>query len=120
MSTSTRKFIELKRKADALPPEERTVLQAEVQRELDEQIQTYERSLRDVRRARKMTQVELAGALDVSQAQVSRIEGQADLYLSTLVRYVEAMGGRLELSARFADDDEPVALTIGEIAKAGA
>jgi hypothetical protein len=47
--------------------------------------------------------VQLAAALGVSQAQVSRIENQTDLYLSTLRSYVEAMGGELQLRAVFPD-----------------
>lgn len=47
----------------------------------------------------------------MSQAQVSRIEHQADLYLSTLVSYLEALGGRLELTAIF--DGARVPITIG-------
>jgi transcriptional regulator with XRE-family HTH domain len=46
-----------------------------------------------------MTQQELADKLRVTQAQVSNIERGADLYLSTLRRYVGALGGRLELTA---------------------
>ena len=56
-----------------------------------------------MRHARRLTQVQLATALGVSQAQVSRIENQADLYLSTLRSYVEAMGGELQLRAVFPD-----------------
>jgi transcriptional regulator with XRE-family HTH domain len=66
-----------------------------------QEIADYEATLADVRRARKMTQEQLANALDVSQAQVSRVERQADLHLSTLRSYIEAMGGELVLVARF-------------------
>jgi len=50
-----------------------------------------------------LTQVELARKLGLAQATVSKVEGQADLYLSTLRRYIEAMGGYLELRAVFPD-----------------
>lgn len=50
-----------------------------------------------------LTQNQLAAALQVSQAQVSRIENQADLYLSTLRSYIAAMGGELQLRAVFPD-----------------
>ena len=65
--------------------------------------QDYLRTLSQLRHARRLTQVQLAAALGVSQAQVSRIENQADLYLSTLRSYVEAMGGELQLHAVFPD-----------------
>ena len=64
--------------------------------------------------ARALTQAQLAKALNVSQAQVSRIEHQADLYLSTLESYIAAMGGSLELVAVF--DDTRVVLTLSELA----
>ncbi len=62
-----------------------------------------------LREARGTTQVELAGALGVTQANVSRIEHQDDLYLSTLREYVEALGGHLQVAAIF--DDQTILLT---------
>jgi hypothetical protein len=53
--------------------------------------------LDEVRRARQMTQVALAQALGVNQGEVSKIEHRTDVYLRTLVSYVEALGGRLEI-----------------------
>jgi hypothetical protein len=52
-----------------------------------------------------MTQVALAKQLNMVQPSVSRLERQADLYVSTLRRYVEALGGRLEIHAVFPDLD---------------
>jgi DNA-binding XRE family transcriptional regulator len=70
------------------------------------------RRLADVRRARDLTQQELARTLDVSQAQVSRIEHQADLYLSTLAGYIQAMGGHLELVGVFEDTGMRVPIAV--------
>lgn len=58
-----------------------------------------------LRRQLDVTQEELAGALGTSQASVSKLERRSDIYLSTLRRYVEAMGGELEITARFPDGD---------------
>jgi len=58
-------------------------------------------ALAELRGHREVTQQELAALLDVTQANVSRIEHEDDLYLSTLRNYVEALGGRLELRAVF-------------------
>jgi DNA-binding XRE family transcriptional regulator len=58
-------------------------------------------TLKDLREAFAHTQVELAQSLGVGQDTISRIERRSDMLLSTLRRYVEAMGGRLELVARF-------------------
>ena len=60
-------------------------------------------TLAELRKARELTQVALANALETTQSGVSRIEHQTDLYLSTLRSYIEAMGGSLELSAVFPD-----------------
>ncbi len=54
-----------------------------------------------LREARGMTQREVAGTLDVSQANILRIEHEDDLYLSTLSGYVAALGDRLKLRAVF-------------------
>jgi len=76
-------------------------LQAEASRQLAREDAAYFRTLGEVRRARALTQAELARKLGLAQASVSKVEGQADLYLSTLRRYIEAMGGYLELRAVF-------------------
>jgi len=60
-------------------------------------------SLHEARAERRLTQGDVAVALEVTQANVSRIERQDDLYLSTLEEYVAALGGRLELHAVFPD-----------------
>ena len=57
--------------------------------------------LGDIREAVGKTQVELAAELRLGQGSVSKIERAADMYLSTLRRYVEALGGELEVLARF-------------------
>jgi DNA-binding XRE family transcriptional regulator len=62
-----------------------------------------ELSLRDVRRAHKLTQASVAKALGISQDQVSRLEQRSDLLLSTLRKYVESMGGHLSIIAEFPD-----------------
>ena len=59
--------------------------------------------LADLRRARELTQQQLAGELNVNQAWISKVERQTDMYLSTLRAYVEATGGELEIIARFND-----------------
>ena len=69
-----------------------------------------EMSQRDLRKARKQTQVRVAKELGINQENVSRIEKRSDLLLSTLSGYVEAMGGTLRLVAEF-PDRPPVALT---------
>lgn len=60
-------------------------------------------SLVELRQALERTQEELAASLGVGQDTVSRIERRSDILLSTLRRYVEGVGGKLELVARFPD-----------------
>lgn len=60
-------------------------------------------TLKDLRHAVERTQEELATSLGVGQDTISRIERRSDMLLSTLRRYVEAMGGKLELVAEFPD-----------------
>lgn len=58
-------------------------------------------ALAEVRRLLGLSQVEVAGQMGVSQAQVARCESRGDMYLTTLRRYIEALGGELELVAHF-------------------
>jgi transcriptional regulator with XRE-family HTH domain len=59
--------------------------------------------LNELRAARKMTQEKLAENLHVKQAAVSKLERRADMYVSTLREFISAMGGELEITARFPD-----------------
>ncbi|WP_244645537.1 XRE family transcriptional regulator [Salinarimonas ramus] len=68
-----------------------------------------EMTLDELREARKRSQAELASVLGVGQPAVAKMERRADMYVSNLRRYVEALGGRLEITARF--DDTEVAIT---------
>ncbi len=62
-----------------------------------------EMTLRELRKARQLTQARVAAELGISQDGVSRLEQRSDLLLSTLRKTVEAMGGSLTLIARFPD-----------------
>ena len=61
--------------------------------------------LGELRIALGITQVELAGKLGMSQGNVSELERREDLFLSSLRSYVEGLGGHLELTAVFGDDE---------------
>lgn len=69
-----------------------------------------ELTLRQLRRARKLTQVKIAKKLGITQDSVSRLEKRSDLLLSTLRKTVKAMGGKLSLVAEF-PDRAPVVLS---------
>src|SRR5438132_5718227 len=74
------------------------------------QLVAEEMTLRELRRARKLTQVRMAKALGITQDSVSRLEKRSDLLLSTLRKTVKAMGGNLSLVAEF-PDRPPVVLS---------
>jgi len=57
--------------------------------------------LADIREAIGQTQLVMAAKLKLGQASVSKIESATDMYLSTLRRYIEALGGELVISAKF-------------------
>jgi len=75
-----------------------------------DQLVAEEMTLRELRRARKLTQARLAKAQGVSQDSVSRLEQRSDLLLSTLKKTLSAMGGRLSLVVQF-EDRPPVILS---------
>jgi transcriptional regulator with XRE-family HTH domain len=74
------------------------------------QLIAEEMTLRELRHARKLTQVRIAKTLGITQDSVSRLEKRSDLLLSTLRKTVEAMGGSLSLIAEF-PDRAPVVLS---------
>jgi len=57
--------------------------------------------LKELRQARALSQEELADVLGLNQATISKLERRTDMYLSSLRRFVEAMGGELEITASF-------------------
>lgn len=71
--------------------------------------------LYELRQARHLSQRELADVLRVQQGSISKMERRTDMYLSTLRRFVEAMGGVLEITARFPDGTIRIE-SLGEIA----
>src|SRR5580658_11146117 len=92
--TGRRRFSELVAK---MPPERRT----RVGRMTDELRQ--EMDLTQLRTARQLSQAALGELLHVEQPAIARLEKRTDMYVSTLRRFIEAMGGELEITARFRD-----------------
>jgi predicted transcriptional regulator len=58
-------------------------------------------ALEELRDALRLTQQHLAETLQVDQSAISKLERRTDMYVSTLERFIEAMGGRLEIRAVF-------------------
>jgi transcriptional regulator with XRE-family HTH domain len=58
-------------------------------------------ALQELRRARELSQAQLAETLGEKQPNISQLEQRTDMYVSTLRKYIEAMGGELDIIARF-------------------
>jgi transcriptional regulator with XRE-family HTH domain len=80
----------------ALPKKDRRAIEKRA-----EELIAEEATLRQLREARERSQEEVGQKLHIKQAAVSKLERRADMYLSTLRSYIEAMGGKLEIIARF-------------------
>ena len=65
--------------------------------------------LHELRRARTLTQQDLADTLQVSQPAVAKLEQRTDVYVSSLRSYIEAVGGKLKIIAEFPEGE--VAIT---------
>lgn len=85
---------------------------AENKRRVQEELQRM--ALEELRSARQLTQADLAEMLDVPQSSISRIEQRADMYLSTLRNYIQAVGGELRIQAVFPDGGTVVVDRFGE------
>lgn len=95
--SARKNFTNLKREVEA-NPERRARLDRERQF-----VRTI-LGLTAMREARGATQRQIAEAWDVSQANVSQIEHTQDIFLSTLSKYIAALGGQIEVRAVFPDE----------------
>ncbi len=70
-----------------------------------------EMNLRSLREMSGKTQHDIAEASEMAQSEISKVERRGDHLLSTLRRYVEALGGELEVRAVFDGGHKTVKLT---------
>ena len=77
------------------------------------QIIAEELALRELRKLRQVTQEEVARRLGGRQVYISRLERRADMKLSTLKNYVEAIGGELQLVVTFPEGTEALIKDLG-------
>jgi len=89
-----KKFAELRAK---MSPESRDRAQVKAKEMLAEM------PLNELRQARGLSQATLAKVLNVQQPSIAKMEHRTDMYLSTLRSHIEAMGGMLDIVARFPD-----------------
>ena len=91
-----RKFSELE---DAMDPKQLARAKAEAKEMMAAMVLT------ELRKHSDLTQEELAEKLGIKQPTLSRLEGQSDMQISTLCRFIEAIGGNLELIAHLPNGD---------------
>ena len=84
---------------DRMPKKRRS----RIQRGADQMLR--EITLQELRKAFELTQQDMAAALDVNQAAISKMEGQSDMHISTLRKLLATMGARLKLVAQFPDGE---------------
>lgn len=89
-----KKFAELRAK---MAPEAQARVEVKAQELLAEM------PLNELRRARGLSQKVLAEVLHVQQPSIAKMEKRTDMYISTLRSHIEAMGGQLDVIARFPD-----------------
>ncbi len=91
-----RNFKDLQKK---MSPQRRTRVEERVQQAIKQM------ALDELRSAREFTQAELSQVLKVDQGSISKLERRTDMYIGTLRRYIEAMGGSLQIRAVFPDGE---------------
>ncbi len=91
-------------------PDERALTDAAVM----EKVERLDRvtKIEQLRRARSLSQQQIAEQLGTNQGAISRLERQTDFYLSTLGRFVHALGGTLKIVVQFDDADAPIELDL--------
>lgn len=84
-------------KQSQLGPDVEARVRARVRAKVDEL------TLKAMRQELELTQVEVGRSAEMTQSELSRLEARSDHLTSTLRRYVEALGGKLEITAVFGD-----------------
>jgi len=74
-----------------------------IETKADKYIKEY-KTLQDFRKALGFTQTDIADKQGVKQVNISNLEKRRDMHISTLKKYVEALGCELEINIRVADD----------------
>jgi predicted transcriptional regulator len=95
-----KKFLELREKMSS---ERRARIDEKVKKTLAEM------PLNELRNARGLSQKMLAETLHIQQPAIAKLEKRTDMYISTLRSHIQAMGGELEVIARFPDGDVKIA-----------
>ena len=103
----------LKDRLNKLPSARRAKVEARA-----DELLADEMSLKDLRKARELTQEHMAELLGIGQEGISRLEKRSDLLISILRNYVARMGGQLELVVRFPDRPAVLLQDLAELSTA--
>jgi DNA-binding Xre family transcriptional regulator len=90
----TRNFRQL---IEAMPPARRQ----KIEKRFEESLAAM--PLDELRKARELTQLQLAEIMGLQESEISKVEHRSDVSVSALAEYIEALGGRLEIRAVFPD-----------------
>ena len=97
-------------KLQELSPERQKKIEEESQKLIAEEM-----TRQQLRQARKLTQKQMAELLQVDQGNISRLEQRTDLMISTLQKYIAAMGGDLKIEVEFPNRPSVTLVGISEI-----
>ncbi|HEX5129471.1 MAG TPA: helix-turn-helix transcriptional regulator [Usitatibacter sp.] len=89
-------------------PKERRARIAKASRRMAKEMIAYADSLAEVRKAFRKTQVDVGKGMSLAQNAISQLEARKDIRISTLAKYVGALGGELDLVIRSKDGGEVV------------
>lgn len=109
-------------KGAKLPNLMETNLPPESQERINEKAKkliAHELSLQEMRKALAISQTEMAARLELGQGDISKFERREDVYVSSVRKYLEAMGGKLELIVKFPEKRRYRIKNIGELADNG-
>lgn len=114
MKKKTKRYTTLDEYISKLPPERQAKIEAEAKIRI-----AHEITLQEMRKALAISQTEMAERLELGQGDISKFERREDVYVSSVRRYIEAMGGKLELIAKFPERRRYKIKSIGELADKG-
>ena len=97
-----------------LPPGRRAKIEARAAKFVAEEM-----TLQTLRKNQNLTQASLAKTLGIEQGEISRIEQRSDLYLSTLRKVIDGMGGKLSLIVEMPNNKKIVLKGLGDLSHSG-
>ncbi len=95
---------------DNLPEDRKQRIQARA-----DALEAHYLTLHELRQAAGLTQAKVSEALKMPQSNVSRLERNSDMLISTLRGYVEAMGGKLNLTVELPDKPPVILSGLGDL-----